>query len=59
MPLFRISCDVEVALGMAAAGRVGVGELVDQRDLRPARQDGVDVHLVERPALVLDAPARE
>ena len=44
---------------MAAAGRVGVGELVDQRDLRPAGQDGVEVHLLEPAALVLDAPARD
>ena len=39
--------DVLVALRMAAAGRVGVGELVDQRELRPARQDRVEVHLLE------------
>ena len=50
--------DVEIALGMAAAGRVGVRELVDQHDLRPAGEDGVEVHLLERLALVLDAPAR-
>ena len=31
--------DVEIALGMAAAGRVGVGELVDQHELRLARDD--------------------
>ena len=29
-------------------GRVGVGELVDQDQLGPAGQDGVDVHLLER-----------
>ena len=40
--------DVLVALGVAAAGRVGVGELVDQHQLRPPREDGVEVHLVER-----------
>ena len=49
---------VEVALRMAAAGRVGVGEFVDQDDLRPAGEDGVEVHLLEPAALVLDAPAR-
>ena len=32
---------------MAAAGHVGVRELIDQHDLRPARHDGVEVHLVE------------
>ena len=40
--------DIEIALGVAAAGRVGVGELVDQHDLRTARDDGVEVHLLER-----------
>ncbi len=51
--------DVEIALGVAAAGRVGVGELVDQHDLRTPRDDGVEVHLLERAALVLDVPARD
>ena len=37
--------DIQIALGMPAARRVGVGELVDQHQLRPARQDGVEVHL--------------
>ena len=50
--------DIQVALGMPAARRVGVGELVDQHDLRPARDDGVEVHLLEPLAAVLDAPAR-
>ena len=31
--------DVEIALGMAAAGRIGMGELVDQHDLRAPRDD--------------------
>ena len=44
--------DVLVALGMAAARRVGMGQFVDQSDLRVTRQDGVEVHLVERAALV-------
>ena len=50
--------DVEIALGMAAALGVGVGELVDQHQRRPALQDGVEIHLLERAALVLDLPAR-
>ena len=50
--------DVEIALGMAAAGRVGMGELVDQHDLRAAGDDGVEVHLLEPLAPVFDAPAR-
>ena len=39
--------DIHVALGMPAARRVGVGQLVDQDELRRALQDGVEVHLVE------------
>ncbi len=40
--------DILVALLVPAAGRVGVGELVHQHQLGLARQDGVDVHLVQR-----------
>ena len=50
--------DVHAALRMPTAGRIGVGEFVDQHDLRFARDDGVDVHLLEPLAAVLDAPAR-
>ena len=50
--------DIEIALGMAASRRVGMGELVDQSELGPTRQDGVDIHLAEMMALVLDEPAR-
>ena len=50
--------DVEVALGMAAAFDVGMRELVDQHDLRPPRDDGVEVHLGERLAFIFDVPAR-
>ena len=51
--------DVLVALGVAATRGVGVGELVDQADRRPARQDGVEVHLAERDAAVLDDAGRD
>ena len=50
--------DVEIALGMAAAGRVGVGEFVDQRDLRMARDQRVEVHLLEHLVLVVEPLAR-
>ena len=40
--------DIEIALGMPAAGRVGVGEFVDQHDLGMARDDRVEVHLLDR-----------
>src|SRR5260370_1697545 len=39
---------IEVALGMAAAGRIGVSEFVDQDDLRVAGDDGVEIHLIKR-----------
>ena len=51
--------DVLVALGVAAAGRVGVGQLVDQRHLRPAREQRVEVHLLQHPAHVGHLPAGE
>ena len=51
--------DVEIALGMAAAGRVGVGEFVDQGDLRPPRDQRVEVHFLERLVLVADPLARQ
>ena len=38
--------DIHVALRMAAARRVGVREFVDQRELRPARQQRVEIHLL-------------
>ncbi|MGY4247384.1 hypothetical protein ACVIIZ_008792 [Bradyrhizobium sp. USDA 4523] len=40
--------DVEIALGMPAARRVGMGEFVDQRELRPPRDQCIEVHLFER-----------
>ncbi len=43
---------------MAAARRVGVGELVDQHELGATREDGVEIHFLEDPALVVDRLAR-
>ena len=51
--------DVEVALGMAAARRIGVGEFVDQRDLRTPRDQRVEVHLLEDLVLVFEPLARQ
>ena len=51
--------DIHVALGMPAARRIGVRELVDQNELRPALEDRVEVHFVEPAALVLDPPPRD
>ena len=48
--------DVLVALGVAAAGGVGVRQLVDQADGRAPGEDRVEVHLAEGDAAVLDLP---
>ena len=50
--------DIEIALRMAAAGRIGVGELIDQDELRTARDDGVQIHLVEGSAVIINVLAR-
>ena len=51
--------DVDIALGMPAAGDVGVGEFIDERQVRAARDQGVEIHLLERVILVTDGPARK
>ena len=50
---------VLVTLGVARAGRIGVGELVHQRELRTAGQHRVQVHLRERDAAILAGEARD
>ena len=47
--------DVGEALLVAGPGGVRVGELVDQRDVGPSPQQGVEVHLGDDRAAVLDA----
>ena len=49
--------DVLVALAVLEAGRVGVGQLVDQAELGGPAKDGGQVHLVDRGAAVLDLAA--
>ena len=51
--------DVLPALGVPRSRHVGMRELVDQRDLGPAGQHGVEVHLLERPAPVGDRGPRD
>ena len=46
--------DIEIALGMPAAGGVGVREFVDEHELRAALQDRVEIHLGQEMALVFD-----
>ena len=51
--------DIEIALGMPAAGSVGVGEFVDQNQLGTALEDRVEIHLGQQMALVLDLLPRD
>ena len=51
--------DVFPALLARRARRVGVGQLVDQRDDGIAFQDGVGIHLLDDDVAVFDAPARD
>ena len=51
--------DVEVALRMATTRRVGVGEFIDQRDPRMARDQRVEIHFLDQLIPVLEAPARD
>jgi len=50
--------DVLPALGVAAARGVGVGEFVDEHDLGPPHEHGVDVEFREPAAAVLDVAGR-
>ncbi len=43
---------------MARARHVGVRELVDERDLRLAGEDGIDVHFLELDTAILDDAQR-
>ena len=49
---------VLVAFGVAAVGRVGVGELIHQRQARAARQHGVQVHVGKGNAAIFNLAAR-
>ena len=59
MPAVEQLLDVLPALLVARAGDVRVRELVDERDLRLARQQRVDVQLLELRAAVVDALPRD
>ena len=59
MPASRMLLDVLPALRVRRAGCVGVGELVDERDVGMAGEDRVDVEFVEGHAAVLDRAARD
>src|SRR5262249_55568176 len=51
--------DVEIALGVPAAGSIGVRELVNQYELRTAPEDRVEVYLGQLVTLVVDLPPRD
>ena len=57
MPACEQLLDVLPALLVPRAGGVGVGELVDEHDVRAAREDRVEVHLGEGRAAVADPRA--
>ena len=59
MPAREQFVDVLPALGMAAAGHVGVGVFVDQQQARPARQRRVEIELLHHLVAVDDRLARQ
>lgn len=50
---------IEIALRMTAAGRVGMGKLIDQNKVRAALDDGIEIHLLKRLPPVVDGLARQ
>ena len=59
MPGLEQLLDVLPALLVPRAGHVRVRELVDERDLRPPGEHGVDVHLLEDAVAVAHPLARD
>ena len=51
--------DIKIALGMPAAGGVGVGEFVDQNQLRAPLEDRIEIHLGKDVTLVFDLLPRD
>src|SRR5580658_6470169 len=50
--------NIFVALAMLAAGNIGVGQFIDEDDLRLARKNGIHIHFFEDGSLVLHFSAR-
>ena len=59
MPHSKKLLDIEIALRVPASRRVGVGELVYERDLWMPRDDRVEVHLLQPSAAVFDPLPRD
>ena len=51
--------DIEVALGMTTARRIGMGQFVHQRDLGVTGDNGVEIHLFKPLPLVFETSARD
>ena len=51
--------NVEIALWVTAAGRIGMGKFIDKHDLGTAGDNAVKVHLLKPLAFVFDTPARD
>src|SRR6185437_11763586 len=51
--------DIEVALGVSASWGIGMGQLVDDRDLGMPCEDRVEIHLLEDAAPIFDLSARD
>ncbi len=49
---------IHVALRMTTAARIGMGKFIDEDELRAAGKDGVEIHLVELLAAIVDQPSR-
>ncbi len=50
---------IHIAFGMAAFGCIVMSELIDDGELWPAPQDGVEVHFLEPLPSVIDPPTRD
>src|SRR3954453_15417188 len=49
--------DIKIALRMATAGRIGVGEFIDQRDFWVTRDKRIEVHFLEQPVSIFKLPS--
>ena len=56
-PVAQQLFNVQIALRVTAAWCVGVDQLIDPNNLRTPGDDGIEVHLVEQLAFILDALA--
>ena len=50
--------DVATTLGVAAPGRIGMSEFIDEHQLGAALEDGIEIHLLQIMAFIRDPPSR-